>query len=403
MTSFNIYHSQGKIPSTIKRKTDNSRHASNVNSFNSINNLNNLNNNQSAHVNFKGGFFSANELAKKNIVLKMGEMAQTRSSLFEALFAVALTCGLRPATIVVTPDKSDKKDKQFAAAQSISSGLVGLVIGKLLQDPFATAGKNLVQKVNVARIQTLYNQESGFKAKCAELGLEGKKFKDVILSLNSEIEKQSVPHDEAIKKLQLKKLQIIDEKKYNKELIQTKVKDLEQKIKDEKERLSKTIHNFLGVKSDSIVKELGEKDKPVTIKDLNLAESIKSIADEITSKKPQKAIVEMQGETFGKVLKEFDLKEKLKYLLEAKRYKNYDVIACGYGPKLYTTPILAVLTIGAISPIVKKLFKDNPKAKEKAGSEKVAAKGSQKKDIIANNNNIPTNLKNKNISVRKAG
>ena len=51
--------------------------------------------------------------------------------LYEALIALGVTCTARPLTVLATPG-AKMEDKQYASAQSISSGIVGLVSAYLM-------------------------------------------------------------------------------------------------------------------------------------------------------------------------------------------------------------------------------------------------------------------------------
>ncbi len=60
----------------------------------------------------------------------------------EALFAILITCGLRPLTIMATAKNEEEKEKcSYQAAKSISSGLVGLAMTALVGTPIAAATK----------------------------------------------------------------------------------------------------------------------------------------------------------------------------------------------------------------------------------------------------------------------
>ena len=60
----------------------------------------------------------------------------------EALFALLITCGLRPASIMATASNKGDKDKcTYQAAKSVSSGLIGLATTVLVATPIAAATK----------------------------------------------------------------------------------------------------------------------------------------------------------------------------------------------------------------------------------------------------------------------
>lgn len=60
----------------------------------------------------------------------------------ESLFAILITCGLRPLTIMATAKTEEEKEKcSYQAAKSISSGLVGLATTALVSTPIVAAIK----------------------------------------------------------------------------------------------------------------------------------------------------------------------------------------------------------------------------------------------------------------------
>lgn len=74
------------------------------------------------------------------------EKANENQIFFSALFALVLTCALRPAAIMVTPgDKKNHDDKKYASAHSIASGLIGLGATILLSNPIAHATKKITE------------------------------------------------------------------------------------------------------------------------------------------------------------------------------------------------------------------------------------------------------------------
>lgn len=71
-------------------------------------------------------------------------MANDSQAVFSALFALILTGIFRPAAIMALPgEKKNKDDKKYAAAQSVSSGIIGYAISLLISSPLAKAMKKL--------------------------------------------------------------------------------------------------------------------------------------------------------------------------------------------------------------------------------------------------------------------
>lgn len=72
------------------------------------------------------------------------EKAADSQLVFSALFALILTCTLRPLAIVALPgQKKNKDDKKYAAAHSMASGIIQYVITLVICSPIATALKKL--------------------------------------------------------------------------------------------------------------------------------------------------------------------------------------------------------------------------------------------------------------------
>lgn len=92
--------------------------------------------NSDGRVSFKGAPFlhtAANYVMQNPIVA-------------EAMFAILITCGLRPATIMATARTPEEKEKcGYQVAKSISTGVVGLGMSALVATPLSKAIKN-VQK-----------------------------------------------------------------------------------------------------------------------------------------------------------------------------------------------------------------------------------------------------------------
>lgn len=81
---------------------------------------------------------------KNRKLFKGLEMASDSQIVFSMLYALGLTCFLRPATIVALPgQKKNKDDKKYAAAHSIASGVIGYVISLAVSSPIATAIKKI--------------------------------------------------------------------------------------------------------------------------------------------------------------------------------------------------------------------------------------------------------------------
>ncbi len=94
-----------------------------------------------AEINFCG-FFSPEKVnkfyqsPKLHSILKF---AKDQQIVFSAAFALILTCGLRPASIILLPSKKNKEDQKYASAHSIASGVIGLAISTIAFAPISSA------------------------------------------------------------------------------------------------------------------------------------------------------------------------------------------------------------------------------------------------------------------------
>lgn len=81
---------------------------------------------------------------KNEGVKKFLKMANNSQAVFSAVFALGLTCVLRPASIMALPgDKKNADDKKYAAAHSISSGVIAYLISLAIFSPVADALKKI--------------------------------------------------------------------------------------------------------------------------------------------------------------------------------------------------------------------------------------------------------------------
>lgn len=80
----------------------------------------------------------------KKWLLKLLAKAADNQIVFSSLFALFLTCTLRPISIVALPgQKKNKDDKKYAAAHSIASGVIGYFTALLIASPIAIALKKI--------------------------------------------------------------------------------------------------------------------------------------------------------------------------------------------------------------------------------------------------------------------
>ena len=97
-------------------------------------------------------------IAKNKLTQKFVKMADQKMLVFDALVALAITCTLRPLSIMLLPsDKKDVDKNKKAAAHSISSGVIGYVFSLALTTPLQAAFKKV--KGNHAKYLTKKGQE----------------------------------------------------------------------------------------------------------------------------------------------------------------------------------------------------------------------------------------------------
>ena len=129
-------------PCALKRDRECVKERDNLKQNNYDNINTSIKSNPDARVSFRGTPFlhtAANFVTDKPLVA-------------EAIFALFITCGLRPLSIMATAKDETEKDKcAYQAAKSISSGLVGLamtaVIGSHIGDATKNAEQNDVFKI----------------------------------------------------------------------------------------------------------------------------------------------------------------------------------------------------------------------------------------------------------------
>ena len=104
-----------------------------------------MNKKTAKNVNFGGlpvsavsnGIKSTNtwKFAQSNLLHKFLKMADSNQTVFDALFALLITCGLRPAAIMAQANEHNKEKNKKAASHSISSGIIGYVFAVVIYSP----------------------------------------------------------------------------------------------------------------------------------------------------------------------------------------------------------------------------------------------------------------------------
>ncbi len=114
--------------------------------------------NSDGRASFKGGV---------PILHRAANFASDNPLVAEALFAILITCGLRPLTIMTTAKTEEDKEKcSYQAAKSVSTGLVGLATSVLVGIPIAAAAK-------AAQKRGAFNMPEDMKKKSMEIVKQG--------------------------------------------------------------------------------------------------------------------------------------------------------------------------------------------------------------------------------------
>ena len=113
--------------------------------------VNKLNKKTAKNVNFGGlpvsGIKSSKtwKIAQSTMLHKFLKLADSNQTVFDALFALFITCGLRPAAIMAQSNEKNKEKNKKAASHSISSGIIGYVFALVLYSPIKK-GLDLIKK-----------------------------------------------------------------------------------------------------------------------------------------------------------------------------------------------------------------------------------------------------------------
>ncbi len=133
--------------------------------------------NSNGRASFKGGV---------PLLHKAAEFTSKNPLVAEALFALLITCGLRPLTIMATAKTDEDKEKcSYQAAKSISSGVVGLAVTALIGTVIAAAAA-------AANGRGAFKMPEEMKQKSMEVVKKGvealNKLKDELISSGKESE-----------------------------------------------------------------------------------------------------------------------------------------------------------------------------------------------------------------------
>lgn len=79
-----------------------------------------------------------NKVANNKYWLSFWKKAKENQTVFDAMFALLITCGLRPAAILAQSNDQNRKKNEKAASHSISSGLIGFGLALAIFNPIKT-------------------------------------------------------------------------------------------------------------------------------------------------------------------------------------------------------------------------------------------------------------------------
>lgn len=326
----NLSNYQTRQVHLFKKKNLAKNHFSSVNSVPHLFNSSTPNNSLISKFNNKsisstdivfGGFFNSmgDKILKSPVFNKVLKSAKENPSWYESIVALVVTTTIRPSTILVTPG-AEKKDKQYAAAQSIASGLTGLGMGLAAFKPIDKAIDNVLKKANEKPVedalQNLFKDDHKAKALIDELNQNN--------------------HLNGVFNVDLKAGNLYKQIEDNiKKQYKTIDKNFEHLSEDAKEafrdKLNK-LNNYIKQEFQSATTKMSEAEKKTT---QHLFHETILLSD--TGKKLE--------------FKPGEIASNLKF-------------RTSYATKFVLFPVLAAATIGLIPPIMKKVFPNLQKHKE---------------------------------------
>lgn len=138
----------------------------------------NITRNNGSFVTFNGAAVSLTDKA----IISLSKFCNEHTSITQSLFALALATTLRPLAILYMPgQKKNKKDKEYAAIQGISTGTVGFGFSYLIMSPLDSAAKKarkMVQGIKDAPNEILDSLKSIFKVNNAQDLLSNEEYKN---------------------------------------------------------------------------------------------------------------------------------------------------------------------------------------------------------------------------------
>ncbi|MCD7878496.1 MAG: hypothetical protein LUG16_01025 [Candidatus Gastranaerophilales bacterium] len=131
------YPKQTGMDNSVKRREKQNYERHNLTQNNNDQISTTIKRNSDGRASFKGG---------EPLLHKAANFASYSPLVAEALFALFVTCSLRPLTIMATAKTEEDKEKcSYQAAKSVSTGLIGLAMSALIGTPVAKATKKAQQ------------------------------------------------------------------------------------------------------------------------------------------------------------------------------------------------------------------------------------------------------------------
>lgn len=266
----------------------------------------------SKELGFKGFY---NNPVTRSVVRGTTNMVNESGAIFENVFALFLTGVLRPITIMLTPN-AEKRDKQYAAAHSIASGIIGFAMSVAMFKPIAEANKRILK--DIEPIANKNGIAENFRNILSETKLEEQERKGLIEAMKKFGQVPDDFSDDVL--LRLKKIQLFGKALGRIETEEALKRPVKEGTKGIFERLSSRLKGITSI-------DKAEKMMSRIIKTL-----------EKSSEKGAKKVP-----------------ENLKYLTKSKPFELYKRLTT-HGLKFLIIPLQAYLTIGLLEPVMKKIF-----------------------------------------------
>ena len=155
---YSTCYGSGIMPETRKRNKECENKRENLKQNKYENTNTSIENNPDARVSFRGSV---------PFIHRAANFVSDKPLVAEAIFALLITCLLRPVSIMATAsDEEDREKCIYQAAKSILSGVIGLVFTALIGSPIGNATKQ-------AKEEGIFNMPKEMKEKSEKIIKEG--------------------------------------------------------------------------------------------------------------------------------------------------------------------------------------------------------------------------------------